>query len=365
MEAKDLHVRSLSVHEHDLPGHTAADYEVTVADGLTIDLSVFHSKASDRKGEGTVLLPAARTAAEKGRFEGSDAAGKLLFVLDNQFSWAKSKRVRLAVSHAPLRPSTPASAAASPTAVAPVPASPAQHQQEAEAEEELVDAATGEPLLSLTDKLDGLVEDEAALALGSGVAVAAVGEVAAVAAVSSDSAEQAALRRSQALLASLDAMSAEAAEHLPSDACTIAQLRDWAGALRKLSRRYTLAFVGGFNVGKTTVINTLLRRRRADAGPLLPVRAHSQSSTPLPQLDLLFLLRDCLCLQARMMPTTSVNVFIRHVSPSSPPPAESDGDPDPEQQLSYLRVDGSADPAHSSTSGGRRALTEEEFLSSS
>ena len=57
-----------------------------------------------------------------------------------------------------------------------------------------------------------------------------------------------------------------------------------------------------------------------------------------------------------MMPTTSVNVFICHVPASLP---STEPLPEREQQLSYFRVNGSADPAHSSA---RTPLSEEEFL---
>jgi hypothetical protein len=92
------HISSVSVHEHRLPPHTAADFELLVAEGLTIDISVYHSiDGQHRKGEGEMVCALSRCTERKARFDGSAKPGKLAFVLDNRFSWMKAKDVSISV----------------------------------------------------------------------------------------------------------------------------------------------------------------------------------------------------------------------------------------------------------------------------
>jgi GTPase SAR1 family protein len=272
---------------------------VQVAEGLTIDCSIYHAiDGQHRQGEGEVVCPLLRSTTRQASFEGSAQPGRLVFVLDNRFSWMKSKDIKLIVRERP--------AAAPPATAAQEAALPAVPSTSVEAP--ACSTGTDEAEFSLVDRMDGLVEDEVALVTtGASAQPASVADESVT--VTTDSAEQAALRRSQQLLASLGTLSAQAEEFLPSDAATYKKLQSWTDALRRLSRPYTLAFVGGFNVGKTSVINTLLQSSTAPDGT-------SKSLLP-----------------ARMMPTTSVNVYLRHCVSAT----------NCKGQLSYYRVKHSVD----------------------
>ena len=293
-----------------------------MADGLTIDCSVYHAiDGRHRQGEGEVICALMRSSTRQARFEGSAQPGKLVFVLDNRFSWMKSKDLKLVVRQRPT--------ATSPTpAIEQEAASPTVSSTSLQVASCLT--ATEEAKFSLVDRMDGLVEDEVLL-VPPGASTQLASAVDESGTVATDSAEQAALRRSQQLLASLGTLSAQCKEYLPSDASTYKQLQSWTDALRRLSRPYTLAFVGGFNVGKTSVINTLLRRSTTPDG----------TSQPL--------------LPARMMPTTSVNVYLRHCV------SETHG----EGQLSYYRMNHpvNSNQSQANVAAKRAELSEGEFRS--
>ncbi len=289
---------------------------------MTIDCSVYHAiDGQHRQGEGEVVCALLRSTTRQASFEGSEQPGKLVFVLDNRFSWMKSKDLKLVVRQRP-------------TATSPTPAIEQEAASPTVSSTSLKVAscltATEEAKFSLVDRMDGLVEDEVLL-VPPGASTQLASAVDESGTVATDSAEQAALRRSQQLLASLGTLSAQCKEYLPSDASTYKQLQSWTDALRRLSRPYTLAFVGGFNVGKTSVINTLLRSSTTPDG----------TSQPL--------------LPARMMPTTSVNVYLRHCV------SETHG----EGQLSYYRMNHpvNSNQSQANVAAKRAELSEGEFRS--
>jgi hypothetical protein len=125
-----LYVKSLSVYEHSIPAGSSVAWHVSVqqqeqqqqqqqqeSDGrtsysvirgqLTVDVSIYwREEGRHRKGEGDVVQGTTRCAACRGEWAASGGAGgQLVFVLDNQFSWATNKNVTVTLR--PLQPDQP------------------------------------------------------------------------------------------------------------------------------------------------------------------------------------------------------------------------------------------------------------------
>eukprot|EP01052_Picozoa_sp_SAG31_P033296 SAG31_NODE_3742_length_3930_cov_25.606108_2_plen_351_part_00 len=127
-------------------------------------------------------------------------------------------------------------------------------------------------------------------------------------------AEQAVLEQALQLQRAVAELAHDLVKYIPGDERAKQAVEGWGIELQKLSRPYTLAFVGSFNVGKSALINAVLR-------------PFSGGTTLLP---------------TRMRPTTAVSVFLhqgkleRHETGAA------------ETKLRYYRVSmGSSERLHS------------------
>ena len=260
------------MHEHPLAAGDRVHWRLQVAKAgskeLTIDVTVFwrESGVHAKQGDGEIVRPMERCCACEGSWGCRPCKGALVFVLDNQFSWATNKDVTLTTVTSREQPVPGPEPGAGTPMTAPAcgaPLDPAREAGLAQGRQLMQQAAgqggrvataapagditraaaaatttqgEGEVVLSLADKLDGLChDDEGALYAAASAPARPLGTGSLpITEAEEDNADSLALAKSAALLASLRVLEAEVAAHIPDDTAAVAQVQEWTATLRRL-----------------------------------------------------------------------------------------------------------------------------------